>query len=123
MASETGILYVAVMRIPKLIRHVVKQLLSVFKSPLLNCEHEQGGVLPRFLSAANREIVWRRFSFWKIADNHVTTSGPFRPFKLFKHSSHYFYSKAKGVVDGATKKRAILRCATSKLSREQKIVS
>ncbi len=62
-------------------------------------------------------------SFWSSFRSKVLQEGPTQPLKLFKHGSQSIYSKTKGGVDGTAQARAILRCSTSSLSWEQKMVS
>lgn len=79
--------------------------------------------MPLFVPRENLDLLHSRWGFWKLVNRHVKTDGPFRPLKLFKHSTQSFYSKTKGGVDGATQQRAILRSATSHFAWEQKLVT
>lgn len=80
-------------------------------------------IFPEFVPTSQKKMVKSKFEFWILVHNNVLNNGPFVPLKLFKHATQCFYSKTKGGVDGAIQQRAILRCSTSHLKWEQKLVS
>jgi hypothetical protein len=94
---------------------------------LKNCvewTHEQDPVIPDIQDAELKKEIGNRLKFWRLVNGYVLENGPFYPpVKLFRHGVQSLYSKTKGGVDGSAEARAILRCSTSAMKCEQKIVT
>lgn len=123
VASETGVMYTVVAKVPAHLREICRNSLNAVAEGIVRWAHEPDGSIPSFVAVQEREVVRTRWEFWKVVNDHVKSKGPFRPLKVFKHAMQSFYSKTKGGVDGATQQRAILRSSTSHLAWEQKLVS
>jgi hypothetical protein len=123
-ASETGIPF-------NLLAYCNSRVLSICESVLdqtlkdyVEWAHEQDPVIPDIQNADLRKAIGNRLTFWRLLNCYVLENGPFYPpVKLFQYGVQSLYSKTKGGVDGSAQARAILRCSTSAMKWEQKIVT
>lgn len=123
MACEAGLLYTVVVKVSNDIKKTCLDVLFSVSEDVVTWAHQPSGTVPTFVPKEKLDILRIKCEFWKLANAYDTTSGPFRPLKLFKHVTQSFYSKTKGLVDGSTQQRALLRSATSHFRWEQKIVT
>ena len=122
-ASETGITYAVLIVATQALLRLAVQTLQREASDTIEWLHTDPLMFPTFVSRENRRIIKADIPFFKLVDNYVRDNDALPPIKLFKHGSQSFYSKTKCGVDGGAQARAMLRCPTSSLPWEQKIVS
>lgn len=122
-ASEIGIMYLVVAHCPEEILQECKESLIRGAKHAVAWAHEGDPKVPLFADRDSRISIEEHLPFWRTINGHVKEKGPFPPLKLFKHGSQSLYSKTKGGVDGSAQARSILRCSTSSLQWEQKLVS
>lgn len=123
VASETGVLFVVVLRVNASQRNVSLMAIKNIAEPLVSWAHRKDLETPPFVTVEKRDVVDTKLQFWQVVNDKVNSCGPFHPVKLFKHGTQTLYSKTKGGMDGATQQRAVLRSPTSHLKWEPKIVS
>lgn len=122
-SAETGVLYTVFMRVNVEIRNVALSALNLVSASVVKWAHETENRIPSFVPSNQRSALQSRLDFWSAVNNHVISTGPFQPLKLFKHATQSFYSKTKGGVDGATQYRAVLTSSGSQLAWEQKLIT
>lgn len=80
-ASETGILYIVLVRFSKEFVATCQDFLDSFASLVLRWAHEEPYEIPSFVSASLWSLVESRFSFWNVINTHVKDNGTFPPLK------------------------------------------
>jgi hypothetical protein len=123
-ASETGIMFVLVIRgfQPRL--DAWKQSLLSTDRPLVEWAHESAtATVPGFADAGAKDLLESGVKFWRLINGNVLEHGPLPPVKVFKHGIQSLYSKTKGGVDGNAQARTIVRSTTISPKWEQKLVT
>ena len=124
-SSETGILYVVVVRAPEYILNAFELALAPNTRALASWAHEflAADLVPLSFADAQTEVLLQdKLSFWRAINEDIKEKRPMPPIKVFKHGIQSLYSKTKGGVDGTAQARAVMRSSTSSLRWEQKLV-
>jgi hypothetical protein len=123
-ATETGVMFVLVIRASETFLDMWKRALLSVSTPLLQWAYTSViGSAPDFADAKTKQLLELGVKFWRLVNANVMEHGPFPPVKGFKHGIQNLYSKTKGGVDGSAQARAIMRSTTISPQWEQKLVT
>lgn len=95
LASETGMMYTAVVHFPDESLRICMNALLPLES-VVSWAHDESPEPPVFVDSDSAKIFKECLPFWLLVNNYVKEKDAFVPLKLFKNATQSLYSKTKG---------------------------